>query len=159
VRDAYSVPFMELEWQELQQDIDVTIKGMFNCCQEVLPLMLKNKWGKIINVSTVFTDNPPPGQAKYVISKSGIVGLTRSLAVEFAAENIQVNMVVPSITETDLTKHVPKMFLEGMRKNTPMRRNAAPVDVAKAVVFLSSSLASFTTGQKIMVTGGNPPFL
>lgn len=159
VRDAYPVPFMELTWENFQKDIDVTVKGAFNCCQEVLPLMLKEKGGKIINISTVFTDNPPADQAKYIVSKSGLVGLSRSLAVEFAPHNIQVNIVVPSIVETDLSKHVSKMFLEGMKNDTPMKRNATPVDVAKAVIFLSSSSAPFTTGQKIMVTGGNPPFL
>lgn len=159
VRDAYPASFMELTWDDFQKAIDVVVKGAFNCCQEVLPLMLENKAGKIINISTVFTDNPPPNQAKYVVSKSGLVGLTRSLAVEFAPHNIQVNMVVPSIVETDLSKHVSKMFLEEMKNATPMKRNATAVDVAKAVIFLSSALAPFTTGQKIMVTGGNPPLL
>jgi len=158
VKDAYSVPFMELKWEDFQKEIDVTIKGAFNCCQQVLPLMLKNKGGKIINISSVFADNPVPNQAKYIVSKSGLVGLTRSLAVEFAPHNIQVNMVVPSIVSTDLSKNVSPMFLGKMAKDTPMQRNATAADVAKAVIFLSSSLASFTTGQKIMVTGGNPPF-
>ncbi len=158
VREFYPLPFMELTWDEFQKDIDVTVKGTFNCCQEVLPLMLENKAGKIINISTIVVDNPLPNQAKYVVSKSGLVGLTKSLAVEFAAYNIQVNMVEPSIVETDLTKYVPKMFLERMRSDTPMKRNATPIDVAKAVIFLFSSLASFTTGQKIMVTGGKSPF-
>ena len=159
VRDTYPASFMELGWDDFQKDIEIIVKGAFNCCQEVIPLMIKNKGGKIVNLSTIFTDNPPPNQAKYVVSKSGLVGLTRSLAVEFAPYNIQVNIVAPSIVETDLTKHVPKIFLERMKNDTPMKRNATPVDVAKAIIFLSSSLASFTTGQKIMVTGGNPPLL
>lgn len=159
VREFYPSPFMELTWDDFQKDINVIIKGTFNCCQETLPLMLKNKGGKIVNISTVVADNPPPNQAKYIVSKSGLVGLTRSLAVEFAPHNIQVNVVAPSIVETDLTKHVSKIFLERMKNNTPMKRNATAVDVAKAIIFLSSSLASFTTGQKIMLTGGNPPFL
>lgn len=159
VKDAHTIPFLELSWDEIQKDIDVTVRGAFNCCQEILPLMLKNRSGKIINISTISTDNPMPNQSKYVISKSGLVGLTRSLAVEFAPYNIQVNMVVPSIVETDLTKHVPKMFIDGMKNNTPMKRNATPVDVAKAIIFLASSLAQFTTGQKVMVTGGNPSSL
>lgn len=159
VREFYPTPFMELTWDDFQKDINVIVKGAFNCCQEALPLMLKNRGGKIVNISTVITDNPPPNQTKYTVSKSGLVGLTRSLAVEFAPYNIQVNMVAPSFVETDLTKHVSKMFIKSMGKDTPMQRNTTPVDVAKAVIFLSSSLASFTTGQKIMVTGGNPPFL
>jgi 3-oxoacyl-[acyl-carrier protein] reductase len=159
VRDALPVPFKELIWDDLQRDIDVIIKGTFNCCQEVIPLMLENKGGKIINISTQYVENPTPGQFKYVVSKSALTGLTRSLAVEFARQNIQVNMVMPSIVKTDLSKHVSNIFLEGMRQATPMARIATPADVAKTVVFLASSLSSFTTGQKIMVTGGNPPFL
>jgi 3-oxoacyl-[acyl-carrier protein] reductase len=159
VRDAYPIPFMELTWAELQKQIDVTVRGAFNCCQEVLPLMLDNGGGKIINIATVFTENPPPSQAKYVISKSALIGMTRSLAVEFAPHNIQVNAVVPSITETDLTRHVSKIILEEMKNRTPMKRHATVTDVAKAVVTLASSLTSFTTGQKIMVTGGNLPLL
>lgn len=159
VRDAYPTPFMELIWDDFQKDIDVTVKGAFNCCQEALSLMIENREGKIINISTVFVDNPVSEQAKYIVSKSALVGLTRSLAVEFAPYNIQVNLVEPSIVKTDLSKHVSKIFFENMRKATPMKRNATAQDVAKAIVFLASSLSSFTTGQKIVVTGGNPPFL
>jgi len=101
----------------------------------------------------VFTDNPVPNQAKYIVSKSGLVGLTRSLAVEFAQHNIQVNMVSASIVETDLSRHVPKIFLEEMKNVTPMKRNATAADVAKAVIFLSSGLASFTTDRKLWLPG------
>ena len=87
------------------------------------------------------------------------MGLTRSLAVDLAPRNIQVNMVVPSIVKTDLTKHVPGMIWNRLGKHTPMGRNASPLDVARCIVFLASSLSSFTTGQKVMVTGGSPPFL
>lgn len=159
VADAYPVSFQELTWDAIQQDLNVVLKGAFNCCQEVLPRMVEKRWGRIINLSTIFTDNPPAGQTKYVTSKSALTGLTRSLAKEMAGSNIQVNMVVASIVETDLSKHVPKMFLSGMKNDTPMKRHATTGDVAKAIVFLASSLASFTTGQRIMVTGGNPPFL
>jgi 3-oxoacyl-[acyl-carrier protein] reductase len=159
VADAYPIPFMELTWDHLQRDLDVTLKGAFNCCQEVLPLMQRNGGGKIINLSSVFTDTPPPLQTKYVVSKSALTGLTRSLAVEFAPHHIQVNLVQASIVETDLSKHVPKIFLSGMKHDTPMKRHASTSDVAKAVVFLASALSSFTTGQRILVTGGNPPFL
>lgn len=159
VRDAFPMAFRDISWDDLQEDLDVTLKGAFNCCQEVLPFMLVKGCGKIINISTVFSDNPPANQMKYVVSKNAVVGLTRSLAVEFARNNIQVNVVMPSIVETNLTKHVSRIFFEKMKNETPMKRNAQAVDVAKAVIFLASSLSSFTTGQKIMVTGGQPPFL
>jgi len=159
VDNIYPVGFLNLAWDTLQKDLDVVVKGAFYCCQETIPLMLKNGGGKIINLSAVVTEVPAPNQTKMVVAKSALEGLSRSLAVEFASQNIQVNLVVPSLVETDLTKHISKMFLDGIKNDTPMKRLATPLDVAKAVVFLASSLASFTTGQKLMVTGGSPPFL
>lgn len=159
VRDFRPANFLKLYWEDVQKDIDVVAKGAFNCCKEVIPLMLEAGGGKIINISTVATDNPPPNQLKYVLSKSALVGLTRSLAADFASKNIQVNMVVPNFVETDLTSHIPEAYRKKIAQETPMRRNAAPEDVAHAVVFLASDYSSFTTGQKIMVTGGGAPYL
>jgi 3-oxoacyl-[acyl-carrier protein] reductase len=158
-RDFRPIPFAKLVWDEIQKDLDVILKGAFLCCRAVIPAMLERGGGRIINISSVATDNPPPDQLKYVVAKSALVGLTRSLAVEFAARNIQVNMVVPNFVETDLVAHVPDGFRQKIAQDTPMRRNATPVDVARAVVMLASSFASFTTGQKIMVTGGSAPYL
>lgn len=159
VRDFKPTSFLKLDWDEVQKDIDVTLKGAFYCCKEVIPLMLLSGGGRIINISTVAVETPPANQAKYVMSKSALVGLTRSLAVEFAANNIQVNCVVPNFVETDLVSHIPEIYRKKIADDTPMRRNATATDVAKAVVFLASSYSSFTTGQKVMVTGGAPPYL
>ena len=158
-RDFRPINFLKLTWDDVQKDIDVVVKGAFNCCKEIIPLMVEHGGGKIINISTVATENPPPNQAKYVVSKSAIVGLTRALASEFAAKNIQVNMVAPNFVETDLVSHIPEAYRKKIAQDTPMQRNASPVDVAQAVVFLASSYSSFTTGQKIMVTGGSLPYL
>jgi len=117
VRDARPVPFLELQWGDVQRDLDVTVKRAFNCCQEVLPIMVKKGEGKIVNISSIYADNSPEQQTKYVISKNALVGLTRSLSVEFAPYNIQVNMVVPSIVKTDLTGCVPRIFLGGMKND------------------------------------------
>jgi len=157
--NVLEVEFQDLSWDDVQRDVDIIVRGAFNCIQSVLPCMEKAGHGKIINVSTIYTDNPPSRQLKYVVAKSGLVGLTRSLAVELAPKNIQVNMVVPSMVQTDLTAGVNKMIINGMIQNTPMKRLASPVDVARSIIFLASSLNSFTTGQKIMVTGGSGPFL
>ncbi len=159
VRDFKPTPFLKLDWDDVQKDMDVTLKGAFNCCKEVIPLMLSSGGGKIINISTIAVETPPPNQSKYVCSKSALVGLTRSLAVEFASRNIQVNCVVPNFVETDLISHIPEVYRKKIADDTPMRRNSTAQDVAKAVVFLASSYSSFTTGQKVMVTGGSPPFL
>lgn len=158
VGDFKPVPFSRLTWDDIQKDIDIIVKGAFNCCKEVMPHMLKKGSGKIINIGTVATNSPPANQVKYVISKSGLVGLTRSLSVEYAARNIQVNMVVPSFVETDLVSHIPEVYRKKIAKDTPMGRNASPSDIAQAVLFLASSYSSFTTGQKILVTGGGAPF-
>jgi|GEM_PF-4453 len=159
VRDFKPIDFSRLTWEDIQKDIDVVVKGAFNCCKEVIPLMLDQGGGKIINIGTVATDNPPPNQVKYVVSKCGLVGLTRSLSIEFAAKNIQINMVIPNFVETDLVSHIPNVYKKKIAQDTPMHRNASPIDVAQAVIFLASSYSSFTTGQKIMVTGGGAPYL
>jgi 3-oxoacyl-[acyl-carrier protein] reductase len=159
VRDYRPIPFLNLTWEEIQRDLDVIAKGAFLCCREVIPLMIEAGGGKIINISSVTVDNPPPEQAKYVLAKSALTGLTRSLSVEFAAKNIQANMVVPSFVETDLVSHIHQGLRNKLAQDTPMRRHASSIDVAKAVLFLASSHASFTTGQKIMVTGGGAPYL
>jgi 3-oxoacyl-[acyl-carrier protein] reductase len=158
-RDFRPIPFLQLSWEEIQKDLDVIVKGTFLCCRHVIPFMLERGTGKIINISSVATDNPPPEQAKYVMAKSALVGLTRSLSIEFASKNIQVNLVVPSFVETDFVAHIAEGFREKIARDTPMKRHASAVDVAQAVLFLASSLSSFTTGQKIMVTGGGAPYL
>ncbi len=158
VGSAFESSFMDLSWDEIQRDIDIIVRGAFNCCKAVIPHMIKKGTGCIVNVSTVYTDNPPRNQFKYVVAKSGLVGLTRSLAVDLATHNIKVNMVVPSIVETDLTAGINKVVFNGIVQNMPMKRIASSVDVARAIIFLASSLNSFTTGQKIMVTGGTAPF-
>ena len=158
-RDFRPAPFLRLTWDEVQKDMDVIAKGAFLCCQAVIPLMLEQGGGRIINISTVATDDPPPDQTKYVMAKSALVGLTRSLSIEFASRNIQVNLVVPNFVETDLVAHVPEGFRRKIAQEIPMQRVASPVDVARAVVFLASSYSSFTTGQKVMVTGGGAPYV
>jgi 3-oxoacyl-[acyl-carrier protein] reductase len=159
VRDYRPIPFLKLTWDEIQKEFDVTVKGAFHCCREVIPPMLAAGGGKIINISSVAVDNPPPDQAKYVMAKSALAGLTRSLSIELAAKNIQVNMVVPNFVETDLVSHISEGFRKKIAQDTPMQRHASPVEVAQAVIFLASSYSSFTTGQKIMVTGGGVPYL
>jgi 3-oxoacyl-[acyl-carrier protein] reductase len=158
-RDFRPIPFANLTWAEIQKDIDVIAKGAFLCCQSVVPVMLERGGGKIINISTVAADNPPPDQMKYVMAKSALVGLTRSLSIELAPRNIQVNLVVPNFVETDFVAHIQDGFRQKIAHDTPMQRHASPIDVARAIVFLASAHSSFTTGQKLMVTGGGAPYL
>lgn len=156
--DAAPTEFSKVSWDDVENSIEVIVKGAFNCCKAVIPSMLDKGMGKIINIGSLATDNPAPNQLKYVIAKSALVGLTRSLAVDYANRNIQVNLVSPSVVETDLIAHIPEAYRERIAQDTPMRRNATPQDVAQAVVYLASSHSGFMTGQKIMVTGGAAPF-
>ena len=158
-RDYRPIPFLKLTWDDIQKDLDVISKGAFLCSQQVIPLMIAQGGGKIINISSVAVENPPRDQTKYVMAKSALVGLTRSLSTEFASKNIQVNLVVPNFVETDLVAHIPEGFRSKIAQEIPMQRLGSPIEVAQAVVFLASSFASFTTGQKIMVTGGGAPYL
>ena len=121
--------------------------------------MLAQGEGRIINVSTVATDNPPADQTKYVVAKSALVGLTRSLSIEFASRNILANLVVPNFVETDFVAHIPDGFRKKIARDIPLQRAAAALDVARAIVFLASGYSSFTTGQKVMVSGGGAPYL
>jgi 3-oxoacyl-[acyl-carrier protein] reductase len=156
--DATPIDFSKVSWRDVEESFAVVVKGAFNCCKAVIPLMLGKGAGKIVNIGSLATDSPAPNQLKYVIAKSALVGLTRSLAVDYASRNIQVNLVSPSVVETDLISHIPQSYRARIAQETPMQRNATPQDVAQAVVYLASKHAGFTTGQKIMVTGGAAPF-
>ncbi len=159
VTDFLVVPFQHLTWGKVQRDIDVIVQGAFHCCQEVIPLMIKKGGGRIINVGTVATEIPPAGHSQYVIAKSALMGLTRSLAVELAGHHILVNMVMPSMVETDLTKTIPPAVRDKIRSSNPLGRHPTTVDVAQAIIALSGPHFDYTTGQKFFITGGLPPFI
>jgi len=159
VKDALATPFLEQEWIDVQAEIDVSLKGSFLLSKAVIPFMKTQGGGSIVNISTTYTDAPPAMMYKYVLVKNAMLGMTRSLAVEFAPFNIRVNSVSPSIMETDLTQNVPQDYLENSKALNPSKRNATPLEVAKAVLFLASDMSSFTTGQRIVVSGGSHPLL
>lgn len=153
------IPFLETSWDQVQADIDTIVKGAFNMAQAVIPGFLAKGGGRIVNLSTIAVETPPPQQTKYVLAKAALNGLTRSLAVEFADRNIRVNMVVPSFVETDLTSGHSRVAVNQMRAASPMKRISTARDVAEAILYLASPRSGFTTGQKLMVTGGLAPFL
>lgn len=159
VRDASPTPFEDLTWETMQEDLDVTVKGAFHCCQAVLPHMLRQGEGCIINVSTIYTESPVPHFVRYITSKSGLVGLSRALAAEYAGRNIRVNLVTPHVTPTDLTSTLSDQAFRRLAEEIPMKRVCQPVDVAKAIVILASPYAQYTTGQQVLVTGGAGPLL
>jgi NAD(P)-dependent dehydrogenase (short-subunit alcohol dehydrogenase family)/acyl dehydratase len=152
-------PLTTLEAADYLAEFNISLFGMHACCKEALPHMHAQKWGKIINMGTVATDVPPSGQNRYITVKSAVVGYTRSLAAEVAPDNIQVNMVMPQMTETSLIAAIPTALVQKLAEENPTGRLLQPVDVAKVIVFLASDWANPISGQRIALNQGEVPFL
>lgn len=136
--------------------IDVNLKGVFNMTQAIVPLMLENKSGSIINMSSVVGVYGNIGQTNYVATKSGVIGLTKAWAKEFArkGEQVRTNAIAPGFIKTPMTKDLPEKVINTMIEKTPLRKMGEPDDIANAVLFLASDLSKFITGQTIGVDGG-----
>jgi len=150
-RDNLLMRMSEEEWDAV---LAVNLKSVFNCCKAASRLMLKQKGGRIINISSVVGLMGNAGQANYAASKAGIIGLTKSLAKEFASRNITVNAVAPGFIKTKMTEVLKEDAREALIKMIPLGRLGEPEDVANAVLFLASPLASYITGQVLTVDGG-----
>lgn len=158
VSEAAPKNFMQLEWPDYLKELEVSLKGMHNCCKAIIPIFKEKQSGKIINLSTIFVDSPVTGQNKYITVKSAVAGYTKSLAKELADKNIQVNWIVPNMTETDLIACIPSEFSRKIAAERVAGRNLEPVEVAQSIVFLSSSWANSITGQKIVLNLGELPY-
>lgn len=134
--------------------IDVDLKGAFNTSKHVMRYMLKQKSGKIINISSLVGVTGNAGQVNYSAAKAGLIGLTKSLAREMAAKNITVNAVAPGYVDTDMIKELPDKVKEQLFESVPMKRAGKPSDIANAVCFLASEQADYITGQVLEVNGG-----
>ncbi len=150
-RNGLIVRMKEADWDAV---LDINLKGAFHCIKAVSKIMLKQRSGRIINVSSVVGASGNPGQANYVASKAGIIGLTKAVAKELASRNIAVNAVAPGFIETDMTASVPDKAREAMVAQIPLGRAGTTQDIASAVVFLASDQAAYITGQVIHVSGG-----
>jgi len=150
-RDGLIVRMKEADWDDV---LDINLKGAFHCIKAVSKIMLKQRSGRIINVSSVVGASGNPGQANYVASKAGIIGLTKAVAKELASRNIAVNAVAPGFIETDMTAPMPDKAREAMVAQIPLGRAGTAQDIASAVVFLASDQAAYITGQVIHVSGG-----
>jgi 3-oxoacyl-[acyl-carrier protein] reductase len=150
-RDKLLMRMDETDWDEV---MDINLKGAFNCCKAIARPMLKQRGGRIINVSSVSGLVGQVGQANYSASKAGMIGLTKALAREFASRNITVNAVAPGYVPTGLTNELPEELKESILKMTPLGRMGKPEEIASAVVFLASDEAAFITGQVLAVDGG-----
>lgn len=139
------------EWDEV---LDTNLKSVFLCSQAVVKAMMKQRYGRIVNITSIVGVMGNPGQGNYCAAKAGIIGLTRSLARELISRNITVNAVAPGFIETDMTRDMPEKVREGLMSQIPAGRYGSPEDVAAAVAYLVSEGAGYVTGQVIHVNGG-----
>jgi 3-oxoacyl-[acyl-carrier protein] reductase len=148
-------PFDDLNWHEVQQQLDVQLKGAFNCAKAALPRMVESKSGSLVFIGSTAADGVPPSQqTDYVVAKSALAALARSLAVEYGPKGIRVNVVSPGMTQTDMIAHLPEKARLLSRMQSPLRRLAEPTDIAEVVAFLLSPGARHITGETIRVCGG-----
>jgi len=150
-RDNLILRMKEEEWDAV---LAVNLKGAYNCIRAVSKAMVKQRFGRIINISSVVGVMGNPGQANYVASKAGLIGLTKSVARELASRNITVNAVAPGFIQTEMTESLPAKVKEEMLAQIPLGRFGTPEEVAQTVAFLASEAAAYLTGQVIHVNGG-----
>jgi 3-oxoacyl-[acyl-carrier protein] reductase len=150
-KDSLAVRMKKEAWDLVLQ---INLTGAFLASQQAIPVMMKQRWGRIINIASVVGQSGNPGQANYVASKAGIIGLTKCLAQELGGRNITVNAVAPGFIETDMTKNLPAEVREKMLSGVPLKRPGTPEDIAKAVRFLASDDAAYITGVVLQVNGG-----
>ncbi len=150
-KDSLLMRMKEDDWQAV---LDTNLSGVFHCTKAVAKLMMKQRSGVIINISSVVGETGNAGQANYAAAKAGIIGFTKSVAKELASRGIRVNAVAPGYIATDMTAVLSDAVVQNMVSSIPLGRVAQPEEVAKAVVFLASDNASYITGQVLNVDGG-----
>ena len=145
---------MRLKDEDWDRVLDVNLKGAFNCIRAVSRPMMKARYGRIINLSSVVGLHGQAGQTNYAASKAGLIGLTLAVAKELGSRNITCNAVAPGFIETDMTETLPADFKEQAIRQAPAGRLGTPADIAPAILFLASEDAAYITGQTLTIDGG-----
>ena len=150
-RDSLFLRMSMLDWQEV---INVNLNSVMQLSQTVIKSMIKNRFGRIINISSIVGTTGNPGQANYAAAKAGLVGFSKSLALEVASRGITVNNIAPGYIQTDMTNKLTDKQKEAILERIPARKLGVPADVSNLAVFLSSSRADYITGQTFHINGG-----
>lgn len=146
--------FVKMNRDQWDYVIDINLKSIFNFAHAFLPGMIKQNWGRIINISSITGLKGFHGKANYSASKAGIIGFTRALAVEVATKGITVNAVTPGMIDTKMIKHIPEKYMVSILNQIPVHRLGRPEEVASLVAFLAGEDSSYITGEAISVSGG-----
>jgi 3-oxoacyl-[acyl-carrier protein] reductase len=150
-RDGIAMRMKPADWDLV---LNINLTGAFRCAQAVLPSMMRNRWGRIINISSVVGQAGAAGQVNYSASKAGLIGMTKSLAQEMGSRGVTVNAIAPGYIETDMTKVLPDEVKAKILAQVPIGRIGQPDDIAHAVKFLASEEAGYITGHVLAVNGG-----
>ena len=150
-RDTLAMRLKDDDWDAV---IDTNLKSVFRACRAAIKPMMKQRFGRIVNITSVVGAAGNPGQANYCASKAGVAGMTRSLAQELGSRNITVNCVAPGFIATDMTEVLPEAQRNALLAKIPLGRLGSPQDIAEAVAFLASPAAGYITGTELHVNGG-----
>ena len=150
-KDALIMRMKKEDWDAV---INVNLTGVFNCTKAIIPLMMKQREGTIINIASIVGEMGNMGQANYVASKGGVIAFTKTVAREVASRGVTCNAIAPGFIRTAMTDKIPEKVKEAMLTQIPMKKLGEPSDIANAAVFLASGAASYITGQVININGG-----
>jgi 3-oxoacyl-[acyl-carrier protein] reductase len=150
-RDGLALRMKRGDWDAV---LETNLSGSFFCIQQVISPMIRERWGRIVNITSVVAESGNAGQSNYCAAKAGLIGLTKSLAHELASRNVTVNAVAPGFIETDMTGSLPDEAKTRITESIPLRRMGKPEDVAAAVKFLAGEDAAYITGHVLDVNGG-----
>ncbi len=150
-RDGLLMRMKDEDWDQVMA---TNLKGVFRLIREVMPHMIRRRYGRIVNISSVVAQSGNPGQANYVASKAGLIGLTKTVALEIASRSVTVNAVAPGFIETDMTEVLHERVRNQLVKAVPLRRAGRVEDVSPGVLFLASEEAGYITGHVLNINGG-----